>query len=264
MTLEFTDPANGDEGGVPSGIATVQYKWVTDTTTKPTTGLTSVPASAVKTGACTANLTQAGTWYLYYKVKDAAGNTADGYSEEIKKDHYKGSLVSITGPTQGQAETDGLAMTVNINYGPSGAELTAIGQTNPIGTLAPHNGVSTQLGTAGYTTKTTGTNYIYIKPYRGEADITGHTTCAVSPSTVRTAAQCPISSCGQGRAVPPQVPQWTAKSQNRPTPPAQATPSAAGTPMRRAPTAMNLILTIRHRLEPIRRSMQSGRRFRIM
>ncbi len=164
ITLDFTDPANGAEDGVPSGIATVQYKWVTDTTTKPTTGLTSVPASTVKTGACIANLTQAGTWYLYYKVKDAAGNTAEGYSEEIKKDHYKGSLVSITGPTQGQAETDGLAMTVNINYGPSGAELTATGQTNPIGTLAPHNGVSTQLGTAGYTTKTTGTNYIYIKP----------------------------------------------------------------------------------------------------
>lgn len=164
VTLDFTDPANGAEDGVPSGIATVQYKWVTDTTTKPTTGLTSVPASAVKTGAYTVNFTQAGIRYLYYKVTDNAGNVTHGYSDEIKKDHYKGSLVSITGPTQGQAETDGLAMTVNINYGPSGAELTATGQTNPIGTLAPHNGVSTQLGTAGYTTKTTGTNYIYIKP----------------------------------------------------------------------------------------------------
>ena len=164
VTLEFTDPANGAEGGVPSGIDTVQYKWVTDTTTKPTTGLTSVPASTVKTGACTANLTQAGTWYLYYKVTDAAGNTKDGYSEEIKKDHYKGGLVSLTGPAQSQAETDGLAMTVNINYGPSGAELTATGQTAPIGTLAPHNSVSAQSGTASYTTKTIGTNYIYIKP----------------------------------------------------------------------------------------------------
>ncbi len=164
VTLEFTDPANGAEGGVPSGIDTVQYKWVTDTTTKPTTGLTSVPASTVKTGACTANLTQAGTWYLYYKVTDAAGNTKDGYSEEIKKDHYKGGLVSLTGPAQSQAETDGLAMTVKVNYGPSGAELTATGQTTPIGTLAPHNSVSAQSGTAGYTTKTIGTNYIYIKP----------------------------------------------------------------------------------------------------
>ena len=72
--------------------------------------------------------------------------------------------MSLTGPAQSQAETDGLAMTVNINYGPSGAELTATGQTTPIGTLAPHNSVSTQPGTAGYTTKTTGTNYIYIKP----------------------------------------------------------------------------------------------------
>ena len=164
VTLEFTDPANGAEGGVPSGIDTVQYKWVTDTTTKPTTGLTSVPASTVKTGACTANLTQAGTWYLYYKVTDAAGNTKDGYSEEIKKDHYKGGLVSLTGPAQSQAETDGLAMTVKVNYGPSGAELTATGQTAPIGTLAPHNSVSAQSGTASYTTKTIGTNYIYIKP----------------------------------------------------------------------------------------------------
>ncbi len=164
VTLEFTDPANKDEGGVPSGIDTVQYKWVTDTTTKPTTGLTSVPASTVKTGACTANLTQAGTWYLYYKVTDAAGNTKDGYSEEIKKDHYKGGLVSLTGPAQSQAETDGLAMTVKVNYGPSGAELTATGQTAPIGTLAPHNSVSAQSGTASYTTKTIGTNYIYIKP----------------------------------------------------------------------------------------------------
>ena len=55
-------------------------------------------------------------------------------------------------------------MTAKIYYGPSGAELTATGQTGTVATFAPHGGPSTKLGTAAYTTKTVGVNYLNIRP----------------------------------------------------------------------------------------------------
>ncbi len=175
MTFHDPVPANGEGGSKMSGIASVQYRLVSKTEkdkgTEPT-GLKSVSASDIAKGTYTVSLTQMGTYYLYAKVTDQAGNVYKGYCNatgtadtlEIKKDQSKGGLVSLTGSKTAKKETEGLPMTVKVNYGPSGAELTATGQTAPIGTLSPHDGPSTKQGTVAYTTKTTGVNRIYITP----------------------------------------------------------------------------------------------------
>jgi Listeria/Bacterioides repeat/Listeria/Bacterioides repeat/Listeria/Bacterioides repeat len=175
MTFHDPTPANGEGGSKMSGIASVQYKLVSkaekDKGAEPS-GLNSVSVSDIAKGTYTVSLTQMGTTYLYVKVTDKAGNEYKGYCNatgtadtlEIKKDQSKGSLVSLTGPKTAQKETDGLGMTVKVNYGPSGAELTVTGQTAPVRVLPPHDGTSTKQETINYTTKTTGVNRIYIKP----------------------------------------------------------------------------------------------------
>ena len=175
MTFSDVAPANNEGGSKTSGIAAVQYKLVTEeekNTGNEPSGLKSVPDSEIEKGNYTVNLTQMGIWYLYVKVTDKAGNEYKDYCRatgttgtlEIKKDQSKGSLVSLTGPATAQKETDGLAMTINVNYGPSGAEMTAMGQTAPIGTLPPHAGPSTKKGSVTYTTKQLGLNRYYIEP----------------------------------------------------------------------------------------------------
>lgn len=175
MTFSDPMPANNEGGSERSGIASVQYKLVSKTEkdkgTEPS-GLKSVPTAEIGKGTYTVSLTQMGIWYLYVKVTDVAGNEYKGYCNmtgtadtlEIKKDQSKGSLVSLTGPATAQKETDGLAMTITVNYGPSGAEMTATGQAAPIGTLAPHDGPSTKRESVNYTTKQIGVNHVYIKP----------------------------------------------------------------------------------------------------
>lgn len=175
MTFSDPGPAHGEGGSERSGIASVQYKLVSKTEkdkgTEPS-GLKSVPDSEIGKGTYTVSLTQMGIWYLYVKVTDVAGNEYKGYCNmtgttgtlEIKKDQSKGSLVSLTGPVTAQKETNGLAMTITVNYGPSGAEMTATGQAAPIGTLAPHDGPSTKRESVNYTTKQIGVNHVYIKP----------------------------------------------------------------------------------------------------
>ncbi|MDE7267988.1 MAG: hypothetical protein K2N89_11035, partial [Lachnospiraceae bacterium] len=56
VILTFADEA-GAEGGTPSGIQSVQYARVTDNTTKPTSGLSSLGTSAITSGTYTYNIT---------------------------------------------------------------------------------------------------------------------------------------------------------------------------------------------------------------
>lgn len=176
VTLSFTDPEPQNEpGGGISGIKSVQYKLVAkaqkDAGGEPT-GLKTLPSAAIADGSCVVSLTQMGTYYIYAKVTDVAGNEYKGYCDvtdasgefKVKKDQSKGSLVSITGPATAQKETDGLQMTVTVSYGPSGGEMTATGQQAAIGTLAPHGGPSTKTGSVSYTTKQLGVNKVYYKP----------------------------------------------------------------------------------------------------
>ena len=177
MTFRDPVPANGEGGTERSGLASVQYKLVSKTDkntlgTATPSGLKSVSASDLAKGTYTINLTQMGTWYLYVKATDQVGNEYKGYCNvtgtastlEIKKDHFKGSLASLSGPEPAKKETEGLPMTIKVNYGPSGGKMTADGQSAPIASLAANDGSSTKQSTVRYTTKKVGVNRFYIQP----------------------------------------------------------------------------------------------------
>lgn len=180
VTLEFTDPANGHEGGVPSGVKSVQYAFVnptspTDTPTVPAS-LTSLGSQAVAKGSATCNLTQNGIWYLYCKVTDNAGNETAGWmnadgeltasasqAAPIKKDSYKGSG-TITGQTTSVAATTGLTIFFELYYGPSGGRRTWSGSASA-SRYEENSGPNTKKSRTEYNSiKTTGTKYIYYKP----------------------------------------------------------------------------------------------------
>lgn len=177
MTFSDPVPANGEGGTERSGLASVQYKLVSKTDkdtlgTATPSGLKSVPASDLAKGSYTVNLTQMGTWYLYVKATDQVGNEYKGYCNvtgaantlEIKKDHFKGSLASLSGPEKAKKETEGLPMTIKVNYGPSGGRMTADGQSAPIASFVANDGSSTKQSTVRYTTKKVGVNRFYIQP----------------------------------------------------------------------------------------------------
>lgn len=179
LVMTFSDPvpANGEGGTERSGLASVQYKLVSKTDkntlgTATPSGLKSVPASDLAKGTYTVSLTQMGTWYLYVKATDQVGNEYKGYCNvtgtantlEIKKDQFKGSLASLSGPGTAKKETEGLPMTIKVYYGPSGGKMTADGQGAPIASLAANDGSSTKQATVSYTTKQVGVNRLYIQP----------------------------------------------------------------------------------------------------
>ncbi len=168
VELTYNDPA-GTEGGA-SGIASVQYKWITGSKTTPTTGLTNLNAAAVAGGKYTVNLgyyDNAEVYYLYYKVTDKTGNVTEGFSDAIKKDSYKGSA-AISGPDKGQPVADGLEMKLNsLVYGPSGGRLTGgtASSATTLVTMPGHAaGQKTYSGTPGYTAKTPGNHYFRLYP----------------------------------------------------------------------------------------------------
>ncbi|MCM1047987.1 MAG: InlB B-repeat-containing protein [Clostridiales bacterium] len=173
VTLTYEDKAGAEESA--SGVKSVQYAFTMDKNTTPA-NLTSLGSTAVSSGSAVCSLTSNGTYYLYCKVTDQAGNVTAGWMKAdgsigsessaavpIKKDSNKGSG-TISGPAESQPASSGLNMSITVYYGPSGGELTATGQTDSIGTLAAHAGPSTKSETVSYTTKTIGTNYIYLSP----------------------------------------------------------------------------------------------------
>lgn len=166
VILTFADEA-GTEGGTPSGIQSVQYKWVTSNTTAPTSGLTSANSSVMESGTVTRTLGSQGVWYLYYKVTDKKGNVTAGFSDEIKKDTYSTSC-TITGPDKGQPVSSGLEMTCTVTYGPSGGRVTG-GLTAASAALLDTFDQSTGTGSRStpvtYTAKSTGTNYFRFYKY---------------------------------------------------------------------------------------------------
>lgn len=105
--LTFTDKA-GEEGGEPSGVASVAYQWVTDNQQIPN-GLTEVDPSQVEQGNFSAsrNAEDNGTYYLYYRVTDKKGNVTSGFSEKLQKDSVAGSW-TLTGPEKGSRYRRGL------------------------------------------------------------------------------------------------------------------------------------------------------------
>lgn len=81
VNLGFTDPVK-TAGDAASGVAAVQYKWVSGRTV-PESGLLSASGAQLEAGAFNTVQSKSGRWYLYYKVADKAGNETEGFSDEI-------------------------------------------------------------------------------------------------------------------------------------------------------------------------------------
>lgn len=159
VILNFEDKV-GEEGGTPSGIQSVQYKWVENNTAAPSSGLSGLAASAIANGTYTCPSSSLyGTYYLYYKVTDKKGNVTEGFSEKIQRD-YSCSF-TVTGPKEGQPLSSGLDMKVNLRYGHAGGYLTGTTQGERLSTMEAYGGAcsSSQLKTveAVYTVKSAGT-----------------------------------------------------------------------------------------------------------
>ena len=108
-----------DTGG--SGVAKVEYALV-ESESQPETApgnLTELPLTN-NSGTVTVGQNENGTWYLYYKVTDNAGNTKDGWAGPIKVDTQAPSL-SVTDGTTGAAS---LSLTVSATFGPAGGTVT--------------------------------------------------------------------------------------------------------------------------------------------
>lgn len=165
IILTFADEA-GAEGGTPSGIQTVQYKLVTDNTTKPASGCSSLSAAVISSGTYTYNMTSHGKYYLYYKVTDKKGNVTEGFSDLIQKDSYSGGSGGISGPATGQPVSAGLAMNIRFIYGPAGGYLTGgtAASAQRIATMGQHAAGTKQINAA-YTAKVSGTNYFRYYRY---------------------------------------------------------------------------------------------------
>lgn len=173
VTVSYEDVA-GAEGGEPRGIKTVQYKWVTSKASAPTSGFTTATAAQLADGVLTANRTNSynGTYWLYYKVTDQAGNVTSGFSDEIKKDSYSGGA-TITGPALGQPLSQGLTFDVRFTYGPSGGRLTGgttVASAVELAKMDSKSGTGNSTIAIDYTTRQTGQNFLHYYRYSINGD----------------------------------------------------------------------------------------------
>ncbi len=103
-----------DVGG--SGIASLQYKWVTTKGAYPTSGLTSLGKTGTSVnGTVSGSGLTDGVNYLYYKAVDSVGNTVQGYSSALRLDRIMPTI------TLGAAQADGpnAIFSVQVTFGPS-------------------------------------------------------------------------------------------------------------------------------------------------
>ena len=119
INISGTDTSGTDTNG--SGIASLQYKWVTAKGTYPTDGLTSLGKTGVSVSGTVENsgLTD-GVNYLYYKAVDGVGNTVQGYSSALRLDTIAPAI------TLEAAQTDSAnaVFSVTVKYGPSNGKTT--------------------------------------------------------------------------------------------------------------------------------------------
>lgn len=121
ITVKYEDK-KGSEGAA-SGIASVQYAFVTSKTTPAKSALKDVQVAEV--GTSTISSEEDGIYYLYYKVTDNAGNITDGYSDLMKIEANVPTL-TVNGQAAGQNVSTGLTFTVNADtFGPSGGYIIA-------------------------------------------------------------------------------------------------------------------------------------------
>ena len=132
-----------------SGIASLQYKWVTAKDAYPTSGLTSLGKTGVSVSGMVgySGLTD-GVNYLYYKAVDGVGNTVQGYSSALRLDRITPTI------TLGAAQVDGpnAVFSVTVTYGPS-AGRTVCQKQGEDASLSVRGNSSFSSGTGKYTFK---------------------------------------------------------------------------------------------------------------
>ncbi len=180
VKLTFADNA-GSEGGMSSGIKSVEYKLVSDNADKPADGLTGLRGTDLESGSYTHTITGNGQYYLYYKVTDNKGNVTDGFSGLIKKDSCESAPV-LTGPAEGAAT---LTMNISLTYGPGGGVLYDVsdGSETQLAEMPGDNGMNVEDKTKEitYEVNSSGTYALgYKSTASGETSNVGFSVCEVT------------------------------------------------------------------------------------
>ncbi len=132
-----------------SGIASLQYKWVTAKDAYPTSGLISLgKTGASVSGTVAESGVTDGVNYRYYKAVDGVGNTVQGYSSALHLDRITPTI------TLGAAQVDGpnAVFSVTVTYGPS-AGRTVCQKQGEDASLSVRGNSSFSSGTGKYTFK---------------------------------------------------------------------------------------------------------------
>ena len=172
ITVAYEDGSNGTESGDPSGIDSAKYAFVTGDSAAPKEeDLVDLPASGQKV---TLGQESNGTYYLYYKVTDKAGNVTSGFSNAIRKDPASPTM-NVAAASTGANAADGVQFTVSASgFGPSGGKLLA-GSGESIGSeqmevIGSCDGSGTSISDKTYTAKNPGTYYFQYVTGSGITD----------------------------------------------------------------------------------------------
>lgn len=120
ITLRPADPDVDGDNEDASGVAKVEYAVSADKTTVPA-------ALTVLENPYQVTISENGTWYIYYKITDNAGNVATGWSEAVKVDKETPVItVDTSAAMTGAGEQ---TVSVTATFGVSGGAVTVGGDT---------------------------------------------------------------------------------------------------------------------------------------
>ncbi len=125
-----------DTGG--SGLASIEHAW-SDSTAVPVSGWTAISAGGVDSFSYTATLTTDGTYYLFMKATDVAGNSYTRYRGTFTRTSLKITGVSLTGywnHWRGQKDIFGRVMSVEphrfLSYEAVKIDVTTLGDPDHV------------------------------------------------------------------------------------------------------------------------------------
>lgn len=147
ITLRPADPDVDGDNEDASGVAKVEYAVSADKTTVPA-------ALTVLENPYQVTISENGTWYIYYKITDNAGNVATGWSEAVKVDKETPVItVDTSAAMTGAGEQ---TVSVTATFGVSGGAVTVGGDTVLTMESTAQSGTYTETKTDNYVIRTKG------------------------------------------------------------------------------------------------------------
>ena len=147
ITLQPADPDMDGDNVDASGVAEVEYA-VSANNTAVSAELTVLQAPYQVT------ISENGTWYIYYKVTDMAGNVATGWSSAVKVDKVTPAITVDTGNAMdGAAEQ---TVSVTATFGVSGGTVMVGGDTVLVMESTAQSGTYTENETDTYVLRAKG------------------------------------------------------------------------------------------------------------